>query len=200
METRCLCCLSVGSWKWRRTGSLHFALADQTQTQGLEKKMHTPFVQRKEQKDKCGFHTYSLKPLYLWFSEKNEGMNQILLVLLFCIFKKAVFEESVKMSYLLIEKRPRKTKGCVLQRNRRHCNLRALMWLLKTSFLLFTTNLLLSQTHVKSEAREDNWAWSWVQREWESWRFPMRGPLKWGIARAKAEMSRLKCRLLRICS
>lgn len=133
METRCLCCLSVGSWKWRRTGSLHFALADQTQTQGLEKKMHTPFVQRKEQKDKCGFHTYSLKPLYLWFSEKNEGMNLILFVLLFCIFKKAVFEESVKMSYLLIEKRPRKTKGCVLQRNRRHCNLRALMWLLKTT-------------------------------------------------------------------
>lgn len=133
METRCLCCLSVGSWKWRRTGSLHFALADQTQTQGLEKKMHTPFVQRKEQKDKCGFHTYSLKPLYLWFSEKNEGMNQILFVLLFCIFKKAVFEESVKMSYLLIEKRPRKTKGRVLQRNRRHCNLRALMWLLKTT-------------------------------------------------------------------
>lgn len=37
------------------------------------------------------------------------------------------------MSYPLTEKRPRKTKGRVLQRDGRHCNLRALMWLLKTA-------------------------------------------------------------------
>lgn len=43
------------------------------------------------------------------------------------------FEESVKMSHLLTEKRLRKTKGCVLQRDRRHCHLRALMWFLKST-------------------------------------------------------------------
>lgn len=60
----------------------------------------------------------------------------------------------------------------------------------KHCFLLLTTDLILRRTHIKSETREDSWAWICVQREWEDWKFAIRGALKWRTARAKAEMLR----------